>query len=305
MQIKLPSGITFFERGWLSSNNVLLHDAEQAVLIDTGYWSHAQQTVELLTSALQDRPLTKIINTHLHSDHCGGNSLLQQVYPNVETLIPPGHAEFVKNWNPYALSYTPTGQHCPKFLATNIILDSQEFTIAGNSWKIHAAPGHDPNSIILFCKKHGVLISADALWQRGFGVVFPELEDQSAFDEVESTLNLIDSLSPQIVIPGHGSIFDNVTESIAYARQRLANFRTYPERHINYAAKVLLKFKLLELQQISFNELLAWARVNVYLNHIHRNYFNKKSFEDWIINKCTELETNGALIRNGQILVNA
>jgi glyoxylase-like metal-dependent hydrolase (beta-lactamase superfamily II) len=36
-----------------------------------------------------------------------------------------------------------------------------------------AAPGHDPDSVMLLDRHHGVLIYADALRENGFGVVFP------------------------------------------------------------------------------------------------------------------------------------
>lgn len=69
-------GISVLERGWLSSNNVLLHGttpAEGAVLVDTGYASHAAQTLALLDTVLRpNEALRLILNTHLHSDHCGG-----------------------------------------------------------------------------------------------------------------------------------------------------------------------------------------------------------------------------------------
>ena len=40
-----------------------------------------------------ERPLDLLLNTHLHSDHCGGNAALQARHPGVRTLIPPGQAE--------------------------------------------------------------------------------------------------------------------------------------------------------------------------------------------------------------------
>jgi glyoxylase-like metal-dependent hydrolase (beta-lactamase superfamily II) len=69
----LPSGITVFERGWLSANNVLLQGAEGTTLVDSGYVKHQAQTLALVLHALQGRPLDLLVNTHLHSDHCGGN----------------------------------------------------------------------------------------------------------------------------------------------------------------------------------------------------------------------------------------
>ena len=46
-------------------------------VVDTGYCIHAEQTLALVEAALQGAPLQRIVNTHLHSDHCGGNALLR------------------------------------------------------------------------------------------------------------------------------------------------------------------------------------------------------------------------------------
>ena len=75
----LPPGVTVFERGWLSSNNVLLTAPDRTVLIDSGYAIHSDQTSSLLRRALGTRGLDFLFNSHLHSDHCGGNAALQDV----------------------------------------------------------------------------------------------------------------------------------------------------------------------------------------------------------------------------------
>ena len=77
MTIALPPGITVFERGWLSANNILFTGQRDTALVDTGYCSHADQTVELVRASLGSRALDRVLNTHLHSDHCGGNATLQ------------------------------------------------------------------------------------------------------------------------------------------------------------------------------------------------------------------------------------
>lgn len=296
---RLPAGLSFFERGWLSSNNVLVSDDTHAVLVDTGYWTHANQTAALLTQALHGKQLTHIVNTHLHSDHCGGNNFLQSIYPAVQTLIPPGHARFVDQWDAEALTYSPTGQHCPPFLK-NGVLENGDCLPYFPAWRVYAAPGHDPHSVILFHEELRILISADALWENGFGVVFPEIEGIHAFDEVEQTLNIIEALKPELVLPGHGAMFSDVPSALARAKTRLAQFRNAPDKHASYAARVLIKFKLLELQKMTFPELLAWTQGCRYLDFLHVNYGAGESYSDWIKSLLIGLEKSHACMLVGE-----
>jgi glyoxylase-like metal-dependent hydrolase (beta-lactamase superfamily II) len=301
----LPVGVTVFERGWLSSNNILICGRESCALVDSGYSTHSSQTLALVASALNGRPLDLLLNTHLHSDHCGGNAALQQVYPDLQTLIPPGHAAFVKDWNPEALTYTPTGQACPQFRFDAVLHSGTEMRLGDTLWQVHAAPGHDPHSVILFEPVSRVLISADALWERGFGVVFPELEGVVAFDEVGLTLDLIETLSPAMVIPGHGSVFTSVAASIAAARARLRSFTENPSWHIVHAAKVLLKFKLLELQSQPHDSLIAWAQATTYFAQIHQKHFQQTDMHAWVGGLIDDLVRVRAATRDGQMIHNA
>ena len=258
----LPSGITVFERGWLSSNNVLLRGAaedEGDVLIDAGHVTHAEQTVALLRQALAGRRLARVVNTHLHSDHCGGNASLQRAF-GCRIGIPPGQWQAVQRWDEHALSYAPTAQRCERFTADHVVAPGAGIRVGGRTWQAFAAPGHDPHSLILFEPESRTAITADALWQRGFGVVFPELEGERAFDDVAEVLDLIASLDARWAIPGHGAPFDDVPGALRLARQRLAAFRADPERHARHAMKALIKFHLLAEQRQSWSELFAFLQ---------------------------------------------
>ena len=59
MTARLPESLHVLERGWLSSNNILCFDGEQATLVDSGYVTHAAQTVALVRAALGGRRLTR------------------------------------------------------------------------------------------------------------------------------------------------------------------------------------------------------------------------------------------------------
>ena len=301
----LPADITVFERGWLSSNNILIRGEQGCALVDSGYTTHTAQTLALVGGALQGRALDRLLNTHLHSDHCGGNAALQQLYPAMQTLIPPGLAPHVRTWDPVALTYTPTGQNCPPFHFEALLQPGRDIRLGDKTWQVHAAPGHDPHSVILFEPISRTLISADALWQRGFGVVFPELEGLDAFDEVGQTIDLIESLAPAIVIPGHGAVFTNVAASIANARARLNSFTSDPGKHIQHAAKVLLKFKLLELQNLEVATFVAWARATPYFMLIYQRHFAATEFSQWVDSLLDELVRAGAAAREGVMVRNA
>ncbi|MCZ8227614.1 MAG: MBL fold metallo-hydrolase [Burkholderiaceae bacterium] len=301
----LTPGLHVFERGWLSANNILFTDGDKTLLVDSGYCTHSSQTLSLIESVLGSRPLDTLVNTHLHSDHCGGNAALQARYPHLRTLIPPGQAPHVANWNPVALTYLPTGQLCPRFTFTQVIQSGACMQFGSQTWQVHAAPGHDPHSLIFFEPEHRLLISADALWENGFGVVFPELEGSDAFSEVAATLDLIERLNPKTVIPGHGRVFTYNPETLTRARQRLNSFIGNPPRHAHHAAKVLLKFKLLETQRQDYDEFAKWAIETPYFMQIKTKFFADTPVRTWIEQLSAELIGAGAAKRDGSQILNA
>ncbi|MFL9927853.1 MBL fold metallo-hydrolase [Paraburkholderia sp. RL18-103-BIB-C] len=253
--ITLPDTIRVFERGWLSSNNVLLVDAACAALVDTGYATHAPQTLALLRQTLGVRPLDLIVNTHLHSDHCGGNALLQAAWP-CRTVIPASEADAVRDWDEARLTFRATGQTCERFDFTGTIAPGAQLRLGALDWQVLGAPGHDPHSLMLYCADERILISADALWENGFGVIFPELEGESGFAEEQAVLDAIAGLDVRLVIPGHGAPFTNVEQALERAFSRVAWLRADPARNARNALKVLIVFKLLEIRAMSFDTLL-------------------------------------------------
>lgn len=301
--LQIP-GLQVFERGWLSANNILFTDSESATLVDSGYVTHQAQTLSLVQNALNGRKLDRLVNTHLHSDHCGGNNQLQTHYTQLETLIPPGEAKAVAIWDAEALSYEATGQLCPRFKFEGVLQAGQTLRLASLNWEVHAAPGHDPHSVILFEPTHKILISADALWANGFGVVFPELEGVEAFHEVAQTLDLIESLKPLWVIPGHGAIFANIDAALEIARKKLDGFVQNPQKHARYGAKVLLKYKLLELTEVDQIAFTAWASAVPYLQILHQTQAPQMSIQEWLHDMLLDLERSKALAFQDNMVVN-
>jgi glyoxylase-like metal-dependent hydrolase (beta-lactamase superfamily II) len=175
--------------------------------------------------------------------------------------------------------------------------------LGGGCWEIHGARGHDPHSVVLFQPDNRVLISADALWQNGFGVVFPELEGEHAFAEVEETLATIEALDPVVLIPGHGPWFDDLAGALSRARSRLDLFMRSPEKHQRHALKVLIKFRLLEWQQIERADLLGWCRQTPYLLQFMPDGAAEQ--DRWLNELLAELVNSRALRLDGDRVLNA
>lgn len=304
-RVELPPGVQVLERGWLSSNSVLLGgDARGAVLVDTGYSSHAVQTAALVEQALRSdsTALRLIINTHLHSDHCGGNAHLQSLH-HCPIWIPPGDYANALAWNEDRLSYRLTGQDCPRFRPDAVISPGQVLHLGGRDWEVHAAPGHDTHAVVLFEPESRTLISGDALWEHGFGIVFPALDgQQAAFDEVSDTLRMIEQLSPALVIPGHGAPFATLDTALDQAQARIAFFRANPDRHARHAAKALIVFHLLETRQASVDELQQWLSTTPIHRAMWRSFYEHIPLKSWNAELINELGRAGALSIEGELI---
>jgi glyoxylase-like metal-dependent hydrolase (beta-lactamase superfamily II) len=256
----LPPGIEVFERGWLSANNIFHYGQDDVSLVDSGYCAHQKMTLDLVNGAIKKHGLStlnKLVNTHLHSDHCGGNAALAEAF-HCEVYIPAAEEVAVKNWDSTLLSYDNLGQECPQFSYHHVLVPGEEIQLGRYLWKILAAPGHDPHSIMLYQVDHRILISADALWEEGFGVIFPELWGEAGFEEVAQTLDLIETLPIDLVIPGHGAPFADVSKSLATARSRLDYLASDPDRNARHGAKVLLKYRLLEWRSREMQQVNDW-----------------------------------------------
>jgi glyoxylase-like metal-dependent hydrolase (beta-lactamase superfamily II) len=302
-------GLTVLERGWLSSNNLLVHAARGeagAVLIDTSHVNHAPQTLALVTHALAGAPLARVLNTHLHSDHCGGNATLQKAF-GVPVAIPPGQAEAVRTWDESVLSYAATGQRIERWTLDGIVAPGDGVVAGGREWQVLPAPGHDPHSVMFFDAAHGVLVSADALWEHGFGLVFPEIAGEPGFDDVGATLELIAGLPVRCVVPGHGAPFADVRGALDRARARLAGLQADPARHAKHALKVLVKYHLMEERAQDEAALTAWALATPLLADLWQRFAPRgvPSAQAWITLAVDEMLQGGALRREGSLLLDA
>ena len=293
-------GLTVLERGWLSANQAVFRaaGATPATVVDTGFSGHAEQTLALIDRALGDERLGRIVNTHLHSDHCGGNDALQR-RGGVETWIPSPSMAAVERWDEEALSYRLTDQPCPRFVADRPLVPGESIALGEARWQIHAAPGHDMDAVMLFEPQTRTLIAGDALWEERLAIIFPELVGENGFGPTRATLSLIEHLQPRAVVPGHGRPFGDVAQALAASRERVTAFERHPERHAHHAARALLMFHLLEVRQGRLDELVAWmCETPIYRTVAHRSGLDEAAAAAWAASHVRRLIDDGVLLEH-------
>jgi len=299
--VNLPASVQVIERGWLSANNIVLHAQGGATLVDSGYGSHAAQTLALLEHALQGRALARLVNTHCHSDHMGGNAAIQRKY-RCRTSVPVGEAPLIDRWDEQALILAIADQRAERFryddsFGSGITMKMGEF-----DWQVIAAPGHDTHAAMFYSPGLRVLISGDALWENGFGAVFPQLFGRdTALRETRETLEGIARLGAEIVIPGHGRPFASVDSALERAFRRVESYEEDISRLARHCVKVAFSFALLEKRSMPLSEVPGYVgRVRI-LADINLRYLGMSDgdFSEWLVG---DLERSGAVRRNNGML---
>ena len=272
----LPPQIRVIERGWLSANNIVFHEGAEATLIDSGYVTHAGQTLALLEHALEGRKLARLINTHSHSDHLGGNAAVRRAH-GCRILVPEGMAPAVADWDEDALLLSSAHQQAEQFEFDATIAPGDEFEMGRLRWQALHVPGHDMHALAYYAPQERILISGDALWQDGFGVMFAELHgDPSGLPAQRRTLERLRELAVDVVIPGHGAPFADYAAAVARALARLAAFEQSPERMAKSAMKALFTFTLLEKRRMPRAGIGDYfGRVAIFRD-VSKNFFQKE-----------------------------
>lgn len=259
--MNLPASVHVFVRDWLSANHVLLRSREGHVLVDTGYVKHAPITLALVEGhrGLAGEPLAKIVNTHGHSDHVGGNAALAARY-GCPIAVPAAEAPLFRAWDEKALLYSYADQEADRFDVAETIEPGSVRVWGDLEWRALAAPGHDMGALVFFNPEHRLLISGDALWENGFGFVMPRAIDPGALPATRATLDLIASLDVRAVVPGHGEPFADVGRALDVAYRRLEAFESDDERVARYAAKVMFSYALLHRRRFPEARMPAYVQ---------------------------------------------
>jgi glyoxylase-like metal-dependent hydrolase (beta-lactamase superfamily II) len=294
-----------FVRDWLSSNQIVLKGREGGVVIDSGYGKHAPLTLALVASrmGLDGASLAKLVNTHCHSDHMGGNAALRRAY-GCPIAVPAGEAASIAAWDERTLLLDYADQRAERFDVDEVLQPGSTHVWGDLEWRALAAPGHDMAALVFFNPEHSILISGDALWQNGYGFVMPPEIDASALSATRATLEMIAGLGVRCVIPGHGEPFNDVDAALDRAFRRTGAFAADTSRLARHALKVVLVFALLDQERLPLASMPDYvARIGIYRDFNARFFgLAPASLAEQLI---ADLERSGAVRRESGYLMPA
>jgi len=303
MSVTLPPQIHVFVRDWLSGNNVIMRSARGHVVVDSGYGKHVPLTLALVASrqGLDGDELARVVNTHCHSDHMGGNAALKRAY-GCAIAVPAGEAPLIDAWDTRALLLDYAGQQVERFSVDERLVPGTTQVWGDLEWQLLAAPGHDMGALVFYNAEHRILISGDALWQDGFGFVMPPQMDPAALPATRATLDMLARLDVRVVIPGHGEPFADCAAALERAYARLAALEADPLRMARHAVKAILAFALLDRERLPLDELPAFLERVPLFGDFNARYLHMTTpaLAGWLVDELTRVRAahveRGALV---------
>jgi glyoxylase-like metal-dependent hydrolase (beta-lactamase superfamily II) len=224
----------------------VLDDGPGWCLVDTGINAASTRAVweKLLDGPLADRPITRVIVTHLHPDHVGlagwltartgarlhmtrGEYLSARVLAADSAPPPPEALDFYRaaGFDPvqldnYAERFGRFGRLVSPLPITYARLaDNDELQIGGRRWQVLIGRGHSPEHACLYCAELNVLIAGDqALPTISPNVsVWPtEPHANPLADWLESCRELPNRMPADVlVLPAHGRPYHGLGKRMA------------------------------------------------------------------------------------------
>lgn len=257
----LPPGVVFERRDFPNSNLLLLLGDEPA-LVDTGFVAFAGQTATLAEA--HTSRVSKVVNTHWHSDHVGGNALFQR--RGTEIVGAKNEAAALLRADPGCCVAERLDQPVPQYTIDSPVTDGDRVRLGDSRWDIVAAPGHTPDSIAFWEPERRILAVGDALSSYDAGWVDVMAHGPELLDRAASSLSQLRELDARVVFPGHGPAIGDPVPAIEKALQRIERQREDIERAVYYGAKRILAFALIIRGGMAFDALEEylserdWAR---------------------------------------------
>jgi glyoxylase-like metal-dependent hydrolase (beta-lactamase superfamily II) len=147
----------------LAMNLLLVDDGRERTLVDSGAgtaWSDKERAIyglepktaeeTLAPAGLRPHQIDRVINTHLHFDHAGGNTVVDDqgrtrpAFPNAEYVVQQGELETARSDNERTRASYRADSYEP-IVAAGQLRTVEGETGIGDALRLVPAPGHTPH----------------------------------------------------------------------------------------------------------------------------------------------------------------
>lgn len=187
----------------------------EALVVDPGMTGPAEQ--RRLDNYISDNGLkvTGVVNTHMHLDHCFGDSYVRDRY-GVKVHAHPADAPLGQSLGEQARRFGMVGAGVDEAMPIDVPLsDGDTIALGDDRLEVLHVPGHSPGGIALYSPSGRFVLAGDSLFAGSVGRTdLPDGDMPTLLDAVrDKLLNLPDDT---LVLPGHG-------EPTTVGRERRSN----------------------------------------------------------------------------------
>jgi hydroxyacylglutathione hydrolase len=205
------------EQGMLDCNTYVIKGSP-GIIIDPGSPEFITSRVEALKrDGISPADIGLIVNTHLHIDHCGANEAFKAL-SGAQIAIHPVQKH---NYRLVVVDGARLFGMEPAEFTEDYLLDEGRLDYGGIELELIPSPGHSPDCVCFYDRKHQVLICGDVLFEMNTGRV--DLPGGDA-DNLKISIETLSRLDIELLLPGHMGVVagaDNVKRNFDYIRENV------------------------------------------------------------------------------------
>ncbi len=251
-----PEGLPSAENQGFMNNPGFVITGTGVVVIDPGSSIQIGKMVLQKIKQTTDLPVVATFSSHIHGDHWLGNQAIKQTYPEVKMYAHPNLIQQAQdgegdNWVELMNNLTNGATAGTKPVVPKIpVIDGDSIEIGGINFEIHhRGQAHTSSDIAILIHPDNTLFTGDLVFNSRLGRM-----DDGNFSGLLQTLDYLISLSPTLVVPGHGK-----TGNISIIRQNKSFYSTLYQTIEKYFEEGLPDFEIKDIVVERLVEFTGWA----------------------------------------------